>query len=160
MSKIIEIASNEIGYQEGANKSNKYGQWFGLNNVSWCGIFISWCYAQAGYSLGRIDFMKGFASVPFALNYFRNTQQITINPQAGDIVILDWKCKGGAEHVELFERDLDDGHIVTIGGNTSSVNASNGGCVERKIREKKFITAYVHPKVLDAFEDTTKERLA
>lgn len=147
--KIIDIATKEVGYREGANKDNKYGTWFSLNHVSWCGIFVSWCYAQAGVPLGIIDYLKGYASVPNALNHFRKTGEITTTPQPGDIVIFDWNCKGGAEHTGIIVRDLGNGTIETIEGNTSGTNASNGGCTERKIRPIKFVTAYIHPKVLD-----------
>ena len=50
MNKIVEIAEKEIGQVEVPKNSNKtkYGKWFGLDGVAWCGIFVSWCYSQAG----------------------------------------------------------------------------------------------------------------
>ena len=49
--KVIELAKNEIGYEEGPNNWNKYAEqldavhYFNSNkqNVSWCGVF---CYAM------------------------------------------------------------------------------------------------------------------
>ena len=56
MSKIVTIASKEIGYSETPTNSNKtkYGKWFGLDGVAWCGMFVSWVYDKAGVPLGNI----------------------------------------------------------------------------------------------------------
>ncbi len=44
---VIRMAEAELGYKEGRNNSNKYGKWFGMNNVSWCCIFVVYCFAHA-----------------------------------------------------------------------------------------------------------------
>ena len=44
---VIRRAEAELGYKEGRNNSNKYGKWFGMNNVSWCCIFVVYCFAHA-----------------------------------------------------------------------------------------------------------------
>ena len=73
MTNVIEIAKKEIGYSETPKNTNKtkYGKWFGLDGVAWCGIFVSWCYAQAGKPLGKIGFLKGFAGCQTAVAYFK-----------------------------------------------------------------------------------------
>lgn len=149
MSKIIEIAAAEIGYKEGAGKANKFGQWFGFDRVAWCAMFVSWCYDKAGVSLGRGDWPKGWASVPNMLIHYNKTLEVTQFPVAGDIAIFDWQHDGKVDHVGLFEKDNGDGTITTIEGNTSDGNPSNGGCVERKIRKKTLVAAFIHPKVAD-----------
>ena len=149
MSKIVEIATAEVGYKEGAGKTNKYGIWFGLDRVAWCAEFVSWCYFQAGFPLGVIDYMKGFASVPNGLKHFTHTNELTNYPQAGDIVIFDWNRDGNPDHVGIFVQNLGNGMIETIEGNTSDGNPSNGGCVERKQRKMTLVEAYIHPQVLN-----------
>jgi len=59
MSKILEIASKEVGQGEVPLNSNKtkYGKWFGFDGVAWCGMFVSWCYAMAGTPLPNIGFI-------------------------------------------------------------------------------------------------------
>ena len=47
MESVIHRAEAELGYKEGRNNSNKYGKWFGMNNVSWCCIFVVYCFAHA-----------------------------------------------------------------------------------------------------------------
>ena len=49
--EILAIAAREVGYREGQNKENKYGAWYGLNNVDWCMIWVQWVYHQAGADL-------------------------------------------------------------------------------------------------------------
>ena len=44
---VIRRAEAELGYKEGKNNNNKYGKWFGMNNVSWCCIFVVYCFAHA-----------------------------------------------------------------------------------------------------------------
>ena len=78
-SKIVEIASSQIGYIETPKNQTKYGKWFGYDGVSWCGIFVSWCYAQANLSLGNIGFTKGFAGCMTAVAHFKKENEITSN---------------------------------------------------------------------------------
>lgn len=53
MVSIVELAINQIGHKEDPADSNKtmYGEWFGMNGVPWCAIFVSWVYAHANKPL-------------------------------------------------------------------------------------------------------------
>lgn len=134
--QIIEIAKKEIGYTETPKNSNKtkYGEWFGLNGVAWCGIFVSWCYDKAGIPLRNIGFKKGFAGCQTAVNYFKKNNKITTTPEAGDIVFFDWNGDGRYDHTGLFLKKIDKEHFATIEGNTSVGNDSNGGQVMQRTR--------------------------
>jgi hypothetical protein len=148
--KIVEIASKEIGVEESPKNSNKtkYGKWFGFDGVAWCGMFVSWCYAQAGKSLGNIGYLKGFAGCQTAFSHFTKTKEITNKPVAGDIVLFDWNNDKRYDHTGIFVKWLDDNRFEAIEGNTAVGNDSNGGKVMLRIRNKKF-AIFVHPKVLD-----------
>lgn len=154
MSKILQIAEKEIGYTEIPANTNKtkYGKWFGLDGVAWCGMFVSWCYDKAGFPLGKIGFLKGFAGCQTAVAHFRKTKEITDNPVPGDIVFFDWNGDGRYDHVGLFEKWIEVPNqpktFQTIEGNTSLQNDSNGGNVMRRKRNTKGVI-FVHPKVLD-----------
>src|SRR5689334_14566854 len=102
---IISIAKKEIGYTEVPDNKTKYGQWFGLDGVAWCGIFCSWVYSMAGHPLGNIGYLKGFAGVGTALAHWKN--QITTEPKPGDLVIFDWQKDNKPDHVGLFVQWLD-----------------------------------------------------
>lgn len=43
LNEFVQTALDEEGYEEGPNGYTKYGSWFGLANLDWCVMFISWC---------------------------------------------------------------------------------------------------------------------
>ena len=137
MSKIVEIALKEIGYTETPKNSNKtkYGKWFGFDGVAWCGMFVSWCYDQAGQRLPNIGFSKGFAGCQTAVAWAKKNKKIVTDPQPGDIVFFDWNGDGRYDHTGIFEMANPDGKTFrTIEGNTSYENQSNGGSVMNRTR--------------------------
>lgn len=146
---VLQIAAREIGTKESPTGSNKtkYGQWFGLDGVAWCGIFVSWCYAHAMLPLGTIDFLKGYAGIPYALKHLAKWgKQVTV-PTPGDIVFFDWTGDGTFDHTGLFVKDNGAGLFQTIEGNTGFGNDSNGG--EVMSRERKYKNAiFVRPNCL------------
>jgi len=139
MNKIIEIASKEIGQKESPKNSNKtkYGLWFGLNGVAWCGIFVSWVYYNAKKPLGNIGFTKGFSGCQTAVSYFTKHKKITTTPASGDIVFFDWNNDGRYDHTGIYVRNIDDFTFECIEGNTSLKNNSNGGEVMLRVRYYK-----------------------
>lgn len=148
--KIIDIAEKEIGQTEKPKNSNKtkYGNWFGFDGVAWCGMFVSWVYAMAGFKLEKIGFTKGFAGCQTAVAHFKKTNQITTDPKEGDIVFFDWNRDGRYDHVGIFVKWVSDDVFITIEGNTAVGNDSNGGNVMQRSRNKDK-ALFVHPKVLD-----------
>lgn len=148
MNEILRIAAKEVGQGEKPLNSNKtkYGKWFGWDGVAWCGIFVSWCYAQAGFPLPKIGFSKGFAGCQTAVAYFKKNNQITTDPKEGDIVFFDWNSDGRYDHTGIFVKWIDKNTFETIEGNTSLKNDSNGGNVMRRSRNKK-VAIFVNVQV-------------
>jgi len=149
--KVAAKAIGELGNSESPKDSNmqKYGFWYGLNGVPWCAIFVSWVYNQSGFSLGHIDSDKGMHYCPSALNYFKKNGEVTKAPTVGDIVFFDWQGDGKVDHVGIFLQDRAStlGTFISIEGNTSLGNDSNGGQVMIRVRDYKN-AIFVHPKVL------------
>ncbi len=147
--KIIEIATKEIGVKESPVNSNKtkYGSWFGLQSVPWCGIFVSWVYDQAGFNLGRIGYLKGFAGCQTAVAHFRKTGEITKNPVPGDIVFYDWNGDSRYDHTGIYVKSTGANTFQAIEGNTSLTNQANGGQVMLRDRNVKNCI-FVHPRVI------------
>mgnify|MGYP003473234462 FL=1 len=141
MSKIVEVATKEIGTKESPKNSNKtkYGKWFGYDGVPWCAMFVSWCYAMAGEPLPAIGFKKGFAGCQTGYAFFKKNKWITTNPKSGDIVLFDWNGDGRYDHTGIFVKWIDKIHFETIEGNTSLTNQSNGGEVMRRVRANKNV---------------------
>lgn len=140
---IVEIAENEIGYTEEPPDSNrtKYGKWFGLNGLPWCGIFVSWVYNQAGQPLGNIGFKKGFAGCQTAVAYFKKQGKVVSEPTEGDIVFYDWNGDGRYDHTGIFVKrlEIDSNYFIAIEGNTAVGNNSNGGSVMRRTRRNRNV---------------------
>ena len=142
MSKIVEIAKSEIGTTEVPKDSNKtkYGKWFGLDGVAWCGMFVSWCYAMRGKPLPNIGFKKGFAGCQTAVAYFKKNNRIVTKPNPGDIVFFDWNLDGRYDHTGIFVEWIEEGKsFYSVEGNTSLTNQSNGGQVMLRKRNVKGV---------------------
>ena len=137
LSNVVKVALQEVGYSESKGNRTKYGEWFGLNGVAWCGIFVSWCYAKGGVKLPRIGFWNGFAGCQTAFKYFKTNNMLTHYPIAGDIVLYDWQGDGRYDHTGIFLRQIDTNTFSAIEGNTSTANQSNGGSVMIRTRRCK-----------------------
>lgn len=147
--EIISIATKELGYKESPPNSNenKYGEWYGLNKVAWCAIFVSWVYDQAGVPLGHVDTDKGFQYCPSALNFWKKKDKITVRPAPADIVLFDWDGDNRSDHTGIFVRwiDKEKTKFECLEGNTSPSNNSNGGEVMLRVRKISQVAAFVNP---------------
>lgn len=144
LSKVVKVAIIEVCYTERNGNLTKYGEWFGLNGVPWCGIFVSWCYNKAGIKLPKIGFTRGFAGCQTAYEYFKRHNMITNDPIPGDIVLYDWQGDGRYDHAGIFAEHTDNQAFMAIEGNTSTNNQSNGGSVMvRKRYYKNCIFAHI-----------------
>lgn len=141
MSSIVNIARKEIDYEETPKNSNKtkYGKWFGLDGLAWCGMFVSWCYFKAGKQLPRIGYLKGFAGCQTAYAYFVKNGWLVDLPEEGDIVLYDFNGDGRYDHTGIFVRWINKTTFEAIEGNTSLVNQSNGGSVMLRERKNKGV---------------------
>lgn len=117
--KFLSIAAGEIGTTEkpiGSNKQ-KYGQWFGMNGVAWCAIFVSWCASQAGVS-SLVP--KSFSSVSQFQSWYSNKglyrKKGNYTPKAGDIMI---QKSAGASHIGIVE-SVNSSGFTAIEGNSSN----------------------------------------
>lgn len=115
--RLIQAATNEIGYREGPNDANKYGDWFGFNNVAWCAIFVSWSANQAGIG---IDVIPKYSSVTFGMMWYQMQGRFEYKedyiPKAGDIIFFK---SSGASHTGIVTSS-DGVRVYTVEGNTSN----------------------------------------
>ena len=98
---IVNIARTQLGFVEGPNNTNPYGEWYGLPNESYCAMGISWCFAQANAShLVAAQTPKGFAYCPAGLTWFQKQKGVVDKYSAlpGDIVLFSW-AEIGRAHV-------------------------------------------------------------
>ena len=140
---LLEIASGEVGYTEGAHGYSKYGEWAEDPYCQWCAEFLCWCVDQVDkrystkllrnvYPLysGSNGGVKWFISQGRYIT--RNghltdwgyqwmdgdTEYITTGtyiPQPGDWVFFTWTSDEASDHVALVEYcTRDDTGTVTI----------------------------------------------
>jgi CHAP domain/Putative peptidoglycan binding domain len=143
---VLEVAARQIGYTESPAGSNmtKYGAWYGMNGVPWCAIFVSYCFSVAGCRL-PITTSKGFAYCPYGVDWFKDNKKWFKTPQIGDLVFYNWSGDGIADHVGIIESIHSNGSVISIEGNTSTSNNSNGGQVMRRTREKNYQLGFGRP---------------
>lgn len=141
--QILAVAMRDIGYREGSNKSNKFGAWYGMDNVAWCMEAVQYWYAQAGVPLPYKT-----ASCGSLLSWYRQNQPecVAKEPEPGCIVIFDFSGTAyTTDHTGIFVK-LDGEGITTIDGNTSNGSDSNGGWVQRRTRALSYANpTYIVP---------------
>jgi hypothetical protein len=142
---VLNVAKSQLGYVEGKNNHTKYGAWYGLDNAPWCAMFVSWCFAQAGQPLPAIQAVKGYAYCPSGVNYFKKIGQYHKTPKVGDIVFFDWQADGVSDHTGLVLEIKNSQQIITIEGNTSPSNQSNGGQVMQRSRMVQHCCGFGRP---------------
>lgn len=151
---VAEIALNEVGTTEKTGKNDTaYGEWYGMNGVAWCAIFVSWVYNRAGITLPEINKgYKGLHYVPSGYNYWRKTKELTTEPKMGDIVMFEWGHDNLADHIGLFIKwDIVGHSFYSVEGNTSfdsSGSQSNGGAVAYRKRFIKNVAGFASPKTI------------
>lgn len=143
-------SQNNIKENPAGSNRNPYGEWYGMNGVPWCAIFVSWVFDKAGIPLGQIDSPKGYHYCPSAYNFWKRTKRITNQPAPGDIVLFDWNGDGTSDHTGIFVEWVEEGKVFTSWeGNTSVSSDSDGGQVMLRRRAVSTVKAFVNPSVYD-----------
>jgi hypothetical protein len=138
---LLAAATSQIGTKEGPDNATKYGKWFGLDNVSWCAIFVSWCFGQVGGTkLLPMQYRTGFCGCPGAVKSFRERKAFIAptKAQPGDVAFFDFNDDTIPDHTGIVESvNLKARTITCIEGNTSSGSKgsqANGDGVYRRTR--------------------------
>lgn len=126
--KVINLASAQVGYCEGANNWNKYaadldplGITYGpKQNMPWCGEFVLWLFWE---SFGVDDALKMLCSpkpsgIPLcsaAAKYFKDAGRWSFTPEIGDVVFFYYA--GGINHTGIVV-NISGGILTTVEGNS------------------------------------------
>lgn len=108
----------------------------GLIGEPWCGDFVAYVYRLAGSK----SVTRSWAAVRL-LSLVSGVRR-TSSPKRGDLVRFTF------DHVGLFDKDLGNGSIQTIEGNTGASGAvsdssTGGDGVYRKVRSKYLVSDYL-----------------
>lgn len=159
VTKLLEIAGNEVGYLEkatnaqldshtanaGRNNWTKYardlnraGYYNGnKNGYAWCDVFVDWLFWKlCGGDKDRAQEMicqsgNLGASCKYSADYFRKAGRFFKTPKIGDQIFFG--SKGAETHTGIVYH-VNDTYVFTIEGNTSGASGvvANGGGVCRK----------------------------
>ena len=128
---LLEVASGEVGYNEGEHGRTKYGEWAGDPYCQWCAEFQCWCVDQVdqihGTSLltqvyprysasnegrawfiaaGRYVIRKGEVE-GWGYEWLKGSDHYISSgdyiPQPGDWVFFTWTSDTDTDHVALVE---------------------------------------------------------
>lgn len=144
--EFLKVALSQVGYKEkksnkdldsktanaGSGNYTKYGKWYGLNPAPWCCMFVSWCANEVGILGKLIPKYKGAGT---GYNWFKNRDQLTMKPKAGDIGFLKPTVKGATSSHTFIVYKVDGNVITTIEGN------ENNGVIKhtRKLTDKNIL---------------------
>ena len=106
---LISIAKAEVGYHEGANNSNKYGDELHRiqpsnmdKNAAWCDDFVDWCTLQMCRAFGYDEVMArkvlcgDFDDYTyFSINHYKKAKRWTTKPGVGYQIFFDGKGHTG-----------------------------------------------------------------
>lgn len=150
--KVITEALSHKGYKETGNNRTIFGQWYGVNGVAWCAMFVSYCMnkAGAGALIKGAATAKGTARVSDFMRHAQKHKWAKISPanaQMGDIVIFDFPGGYETDHVGFIRAASKGKNIYTIEGNTSSGTGSqsNGGGVYPRTRPFNLVHSIWRP---------------
>ena len=135
-------AKTQLGYKESPSNSNqnKYGDWYGMNGVPWCAIFVSWCDQMGGRPTDTFRRGSYYSYVPYVVNDARMGRQgltVTSSPKPGDLCCYDWSWDGEHDHIGIVSSKPDEGgNFQAVEGNTSTSDNSNGGQVMERWRNR------------------------
>ncbi len=128
---LLEVAVQEIGYEELSDKSTKYGVWAGDPYAEWCAEFVCWCVNQTDIRFGiklLADVYPNYSASNIGRNWYLSKGRyiarrgivpgwgsewyigedaaLPLNgyvPQPGDLVFFSNNDKGDTSHVALVE---------------------------------------------------------
>jgi peptidoglycan hydrolase-like protein with peptidoglycan-binding domain len=121
-----------------------FGEWYGMNGVAWCCIYVSYRLCKAGFDgFERGKFASYCGNVVDAARRRERHLALTKTPERGDLVIYNKD-----EHIEFFvEWVTKNESFRAVGGNTSAHDGSrsNGGEVavnQRFVKDARFPASY------------------
>lgn len=128
------------------------------NGQPWCAYFQHYCLIRASKELGDwFNTCSNYAYVPAIYAWAKANGTFTRNGKPGDLVLFDWNSNKSPDHIGMLIKK-QGGVYVTVEGNTSNVSQGNGGCVQIRYREGKWILGFVRPPYKKAKKKVTAEK--
>lgn len=148
VNELLTVAWNQVGYTEGRNNSNKYGEAVGQDNVPWCGHFVNWVAKRAEVRIPNCAYTPAGAAAFKSMRSWHTKGE----PMPGDIIFFDFPNDDvdRISHVGIVVKSLWNGNVLTIEGNTTCPGVKgderNGGGVTVKERKLSDIVGWGRPR--------------
>lgn len=148
---VIEYARRFEGRTESPRGSN-HGpgiiddcqKWaLGYSGFFWCGAFVGYCTHKAAgciFSKRNIVYTPAIvADAKARRNGFSGWYSVN-QAKPGDFALFNWPGGEFVDHVEIVVRNLGEGSLECIGGNTSKGQLNNnGGGIYRQVRKSGLV---------------------
>ena len=109
---FVAAAMRYVGYREGPNNDNIFGQWAGNNYAAWCVYFVCKCAADSSAPIPTGYGYVGDMSAYFQARGLYRSASSGYIPKAGDLMIL------GDRHIGIV-RSATRSAVYTVEGNYS-----------------------------------------
>lgn len=109
---FVAAAMRYVGYREGPNNDNIFGQWAGNNYAAWCVYFVCKCAADSSAPIPTGYGYVGDMSAYFQSRGLYRTVASGYIPKAGDLMIQ------GDRHISIV-RSATRSAVYTVEGNYS-----------------------------------------
>lgn len=155
--KTIEIARSCVGVRENPPKSNRGPEIDGFllavgldpsaGSWPWCASFISWCVREAALRVGGPpQFRRSASALSLAA---KNPGLVMAAPDDVPCIFVIDHHSAGTGHAGFVAELLEDGHLLTIEGNTGpgpaapAADRDGDGVYERRDRRISDCAAFV-----------------
>ncbi len=152
---VLRAARSTVGTTEKPAGTNRtpFGKAYGLDGYAWCGMWVWWCFREAGVDLRR----AGIRNPAYTPTFFQDALKAgwklvpdgDVRP--GDVIFFDFAepfNTHGIQHVGIATARPRAGRVATIEGNTSSGrrgSQDNGDGVYARERGVDVIVAALRP---------------
>lgn len=147
---IVATARSQISVVESPRGSNRnpYGRAYGANGLPWCSQFVWWVFNRNGINLKKLSDNPAYTPNLWNDLKVRGWAVGERDAKPGDICFFDFAGgKHRIEHVGIVVENRFP-NFVTIEGNTSGGNNSNGGAVLQRGRDSGQIVGVIRVPLL------------
>ena len=162
--RVIDIARRYIGTKESPPNSNNvifntayYGRAVSGSAYPWCAAFVWYVFREAG--LSHLYFGGERTAHCNTLLTFARRHGLfhSSGYRPGDLALFDWSGRRtNAQHIGIIT-EVRANSVVTIEGNTSVGNDSNGGMVMERVRNLPSIIGVYRPEYYEEIEEREEE---
>lgn len=133
--RIVAIAQKEVGVKELTENSSpridRYNAYVGLKKVPWCASWVSWVFAQAGYTQPKTAWSPALFPVG----------RLIKDPVPGTVLGIYFDHLKRIGHCGIVEQVRND-WVCSIEGNTNVNGNREGDGVYRRMRHRRGIQKF------------------